>query len=117
MRNNLLDELRKPYVTTARARGVPEWRLVLKYPVRVALGPLISSAAFILPALLSGSIIVSVVLNLPTLGPVLLQALLAQDTYLAATTVLFLGMFTVIGVLFSDLLLALADPRAKLDTT
>jgi peptide/nickel transport system permease protein len=117
LRNNLLDELRKPYVTTARAKGVPEWRLVVKYPVRVALGPLISTAAFILPAMLSGTIIVSVVLNLPTLGPVLLQALLAQDTYLAATSVMFLGMFTVVGVLLSDMLLALTDPRARLETT
>jgi peptide/nickel transport system permease protein len=117
MRNNLLDELRRPYVVTARAKGLSEWRLVLKYPVRVALNPLISGAGYILPALFSGSIIVSVVLNLPTLGPVLLQALKSQDTYMAATAILFLGILTVVGILLSDVMLALADPRIKLETT
>ena len=116
LRNNLLDELRKPYVVTARAKGVPEWKLVIKYPVRVALNPLISGVGYLLPALFSGSIIVSVVLNLPTLGPVLLEALLNQDTYMAASSILLLGILTVIGILVSDLLLALADPRVKIST-
>jgi len=116
MRNNLLDELRKPYVVTARAKGMSEWRLVLKYPVRVALNPLISGVGYILPALFSGSIIVSVVLNLPTLGPVLLEALLNEDTHMAASSILFLGMLTVIGILLSDVLLALADPRVRIET-
>jgi len=117
MRNNLLDELRKPYVVTARAKGMPEWRLVLKYPVRVALNPLISGAGYILPALFSGSIIVSVVLNLPTLGPVLLQSLMAQDVYMASSIILMLGILTVIGILLSDLLLVLADPRVKIESS
>ena len=117
MRNNLLDELRKPYVVTARAKGMPEWKLVLKYPVRVALNPLISGIGYILPALFSGSIIVSVVLNLPTLGPVLLRALLNEDLYMASSIILILGVLTVIGILLSDILLALADPRVKIENT
>ena len=116
MRNNLLDELRKPYVVTARAKGVPEWRLIIKYPVRVALNPLISGVGYILPALFSGSIIVSVVLNLPTLGPILLRALLNEDLYMASTVFLMLGVMTVIGMLMSDILLAMADPRVKIET-
>ena len=116
MRNNLLDELRKPYVVTARAKGVPEWRLVLKYPVRVALNPVISGVGYILPALFSGSIIVSVVLNLPTLGPLLLDSLLGQDLYMAASVILILSVLTIIGILLSDLLLALADPRVKIES-
>ena len=116
MRNNLLDELRKPYVVTARAKGVPEWKLVLKYPVRVALNPLISGVGYILPALFSGSIIVSVVLNLPTLGPILLRALLTEDLYMASSVILILGVLTVVGILLSDILLAVADPRVKIET-
>ena len=117
MRNNLLDELRKPYVVTARAKGVAEWRLVLKYPVRVALNPVISGVGYILPALFSGSVIVSIVLNLPTLGPTLLRALQTEDLYLASSIILMLGVLTVIGILLSDILLALADPRVKIETT
>ena len=117
MRNNLLDELRKPYVVTARAKGVPEWRLVVKYPVRVALNPVLSGIGYVLPALFSGSIIVSVVLNLPTIGPKLLQSLQNQDTYMAASSVLILGVLTVLGILVSDILLAVADPRVKIETT
>ena len=116
MRNNLLDELRKPYVVTARAKGVPEWKVVVKYPVRVALNPVISGIGYVLPALFSGSIIVSVVLNLPTIGPVLLRALQFEDTYMAAGSVLILGVLTVIGILLSDILLALSDPRVKIET-
>ena len=117
MRNNLLDELRKPYVVTARAKGLSEWRTVMKYPVRVALNPVISGVGYILPALLSGSIIVSVVLNLPTLGPLLLTAILSQDLYMASSIILMLGVLTVVGILLSDLLLAVADPRVKIEST
>ena len=117
MRNNLLDELRRPYVVTARAKGMSEWKLILKYPVRVALNPVISGVGYILPALFSGSIIVSVVLNLPTLGPLLLAALLSQDLYVASTVIFLLGIMTVIGILLSDILLAIADPRVKIETT
>ena len=115
LRNNLLDELAKPYVVAARARGLPEWKLVLKYPVRMALNPFISTIGYLLPFLLSGSVIVSVVLSLPTLGPTLLRALLAEDLFLAATIVLLLGILTVIGTLISDILLVLFDPRIKLE--
>lgn len=114
MRANLLDELRKPYVVTARAKGMSGWRLVLKYPVRVALNPLVSIAGYLLPRLISGSVIVSVVLSLPTLGPLLLNALLDQDTFLAGTIVFFLGVLTVIGTLISDILLSVVDPRIRL---
>lgn len=112
-RANLLDELGKPYVTTARAKGLTETRLVLRYPVRVALNPFISTVGWILPALVSGSTIVAVVLNLPTTGPILLDALLAQDMYVAGSIVLILSFLTVIGTLLSDLLLAWVDPRIR----
>ncbi len=114
MRNNLLDELSKPYVVTARARGVHPVRLVLKYPVRVAINPLVSTVGYLLPALVSGSVIVSVVLSLPTLGPLLLDGIVGQDPYLAGFIVLMLGALTVLGTLISDLLLAVVDPRIKL---
>jgi len=115
LRANLLDELRRPYVITARAKGLPELRLLLKYPVRVALNPLISTVGYILPFLISGSIIVSVVLSLPTVGPILLQSLLTQDLFLAATIILFLGIMTVVGTLISDILLVVIDPRIRLE--
>jgi len=114
MRANLLDELSKPYVVTARAKGMPEWRVVLKYPVRVALNPLVSTVGYLLPYLISGSVIVSMVLSLPTLGPVLVQSLLTQDMFLGATIILFLGVMTVIGTLLSDVLLAVVDPRIRI---
>ncbi len=114
MRANLLDELRRPYVVTARAKGLSETRLVLKYPVRAALNPFASSMAYIFPSLVSGSIIVSLVLGLPTVGPLLLQALLAQDMYLAGTIVLLLGVLTVAGTLVSDLVLMWVEPRLRL---
>lgn len=113
MRANLLDELRKPYVVTARAKGLPEWKLLLKYPVRVALNPFISTVGWVLPGLVSGSAIVSIVLSLPTTGPILLRALLAQDMYLAGSFLLMLSVLTVIGTLLSDLLLAWLDPRIR----
>ncbi len=113
MRNNLLDELNRPYVVTARAKGVPVWRLILKYPVRVAINPLISTVGYLLPALISGSVIVSVVLSLPTIGPVLLTAIQDEDVYLAGFVVLLAGIMTVVGTLVSDVLLAIVDPRIK----
>ena len=113
LRNNLLDELAKPYVVARAARGVPEWKLVLKYPVRMALNPFISTIVYLLPFLLSGSVIVSVVLSLPTLGPTLLRALIVEDLYLASTIVLMLGILTVIGTLLSDILLVVFDPGSR----
>ena len=114
MRNNLLDEISKPYVVTARAKGVASWRLILKYPTRVAINPLISTVGYLLPSLVSGSVIVSVVLSLPTIGPVLLTAIWDEDIYLAGFIVLLLGILTVVGTLISDILLAIVDPRVKL---
>lgn len=114
MRANLLDELRKPYVVTARAKGLTEMHVVLKYPVRAALNPFASSIAYLFPYLVSGSIIVSLVLGLPTVGPLLLQALVAQDMFLAGTIVLLLGVMTVVGTLISDLLLMWIEPRIRL---
>ena len=115
MRSNLLDELRKPYVMTARARGLSEMRVVLKYPVRVALNPFVSTIGYLLPYIVSGSIIISLVLSLPTVGPLLLKALVAQDMFLAGTIVLLLGVMTVIGTFISDLLLMWVDPRIRLE--
>ena len=114
MRNNLLDELSKPYVVTGMAKGIKRSRLILKYPVRVAVNPLISTVGYLLPSLVGGSVIVSVVLSLPTLGPVLLDAILIEDTQLAGFIVLMLGVLTVVGTLISDILLAIVDPRIKL---
>ncbi len=115
MRSNLLDELRKPYVMTARARGLTEMRVILKYPVRVAMNPFISTIGYLLPYIVSGSIIVSLVLSLPTVGPLLLKALIAQDMFLAGTIILLLGVMTVIGTFISDLLLMWVDPRIRLE--
>ncbi len=117
MRANLLDELRKPYVVTARAKGLSELRVILKYPVRVALNPFASTIGYTLPYIVSGSIIVSLVLGLPTVGPLLLKALIAQDMFLAGTIVLMLGVMTVIGTLISDILLVWIDPRIRLEDT
>jgi peptide/nickel transport system permease protein len=113
MRANLLDELKKPYVITARAKGLPERRVVAKYPVRVALNPFASSLGFLFPQVVSGSIVVSIVLSLPTVGPLLLRALQAQDMFLAGAIVLLLGVMTVIGTLVSDLVLMWLDPRIR----
>ncbi len=113
LRANLLDELRKPYVVTALAKGLPEWRATVKYPIRVALNPFVSGIGFILPSIVSGSVIVSVVLGLPTLGPILFHALQQQDMFLAATIVLLLGVLTVIGTLISDLVLMWLEPRVR----
>jgi peptide/nickel transport system permease protein len=113
MRANMLDELRKPYVTTGRAKGLKERRLLFKYPVRVALNPFVSTVGWALPRLVSGSTIVSVVLSLPTTGPLLLRALMNQDMFLAATFLMMLSILTVIGTLISDILLAWLDPRIR----
>ena len=114
MRANLLDELHKPYVVTARAKGLSESKLLLKYPVRVALNPFVSTVGWYLPALVSGSTIVAVVLNLPITGPLLLRALMSQDMYLAGSFIFVLSALTVIGTLISDILLAWLDPRIRL---
>jgi peptide/nickel transport system permease protein len=114
LRANLLDELRKPYVMTARSKGMPEGRLLLKYPLRMALNPFIADVGNLLPQLVSGSVIVSVVLNLPTIGPVLLNALKSQDIYLSGFILLFVSVLTLVGMLLSDLLLAWVDPRIRM---
>ncbi len=114
MRNNLLDELYKPYVVAARAKGQVNWKVIAKYPVRVAINPFISGIGGMLPGLVGGSVIVSIVLSLPTLGPILLIALQSEDQFLSGTIILLLGALTVVGVLISDLLLVVVDPRIKL---
>ena len=115
MRANLLDELRKPYVVTARAKGLSEHRVILKYPVRAALNPFASTIGYLFPYVVSGSIIVSLVLSLPTVGPLLLKSLLAQDMFLAGTIILMLGVMTVIGTFVSDLILLWIDPRIRIE--
>jgi peptide/nickel transport system permease protein len=115
MRANLLDELNKPYVVTARAKGMKEWRLVLRYPVRLALNPLVSTIGWYLPLLFSGSLIVATVMNLPNIGPLLLRSLVNQDMYLAGGILLIYSFLTVVGTLLSDILLALIDPRIRVD--
>ncbi|MCA9978048.1 MAG: ABC transporter permease [Anaerolineales bacterium] len=114
MRANLLDELNKPYVETARAKGLSETRLLLKYPVRHALNPFVSTIGWTLPNLVAGEVIVAIVLNLPTSGPVLYRALQSQDMFVAAGFILLLSILTVIGTFISDLLLAVLDPRIRL---
>ena len=116
LRANLLDEMSKPYVVTAKAKGLRELRLVLKYPLRLALNPFVSTIGLILPTLISGSIIVSMVLNIPTLGPLLLQALQGQDMFLASAILLILSTMAVLGTLVSDLLLSWIDPRIRLQS-
>jgi len=114
LRANLLDELHKQYVTTARAKGLSYGRMLLKYPLRVSLNPFISDIGSLLPELISGSVIVSVVMSLPMTGPILLQALRSQDMYLAGSFLMFMAFLTVVGVFISDILLALVDPRIRL---
>ncbi len=115
MRANLLDELNKPYVVTARAKGMSEWALVLKYPVRLAINPLISTIGWMLPQLFSGSLIVATVMNLPNIGPLLLRALTQRDMYLSGSILLIYCFLTIIGTLVSDILLALVDPRIRME--
>ena len=116
MRNNLLDELRKLYVITARSKGLSEPRLIIRYPVRIALNPFISTVGWTLPTLISGATITALVLNLPTTGPLLIRALLSQDMFLAGSFIMLLSILTVVGTLISDMLLVLADPRIRFAT-
>lgn len=113
LRGCLLDELKKQYVVTARAKGVSEIKLLFKYPVRIAINPIISSIVWIFPSIISGATITAVVLNLPTTGPMLLEALINQDMYLGASMIMFLTFFTIIGVFVSDILLVWIDPRIQ----
>ncbi len=115
VRANLLDQLEMPYVVTARAKGLSEWHLLIKYPVRVAINPVISTLGWMLPQLVSGSVIVAMVLSLPTTGPLMIQALMEQDMYLAGSFVMMLSFLTVIGTLVSDILLAWVDPRIRFE--
>ncbi|HHJ00680.1 MAG TPA: ABC transporter permease, partial [Candidatus Aerophobetes bacterium] len=113
MRGCLLDELKKQYVITARAKGVEERTLLFKYPVRVAINPIISTIGWMLPAIVSGGAIVEIVLGLPTIGPLLFSALLTQDMFLAASSIMILSFLTVIGTFISDILLVWIDPRIR----
>jgi peptide/nickel transport system permease protein len=115
MRGSLLDELSKQYVTTARAKGLAESRVLFKYPVRIALNPILSTIGWELPRIISGETITSIVLNLPTTGPIIFRALLSQDMYLAGATVMVLGALTLLGTLLSDLLLMIVDPRIRFE--
>jgi peptide/nickel transport system permease protein len=114
LRANLLDELQKQYVVTGRAKGLSPTRLLLKYPLRMALNPFIADIGGLLPEVVSGAVIVSVVLSLPTTGPMLLDALRSQDMYLAGSFLMFLAVLTVVGMFLSDLALAVLDPRIRL---
>lgn len=113
MRNNLLDQLKQPYVTTARAKGLSEWRLLLKYPVRLAINPIVSSIAFVLPQIFAGDVVIAAVLGLPTLGALMSSAVFGKDMYLAGTILLFYTIVTLLGTLVSDILLAIVDPRIR----
>jgi len=113
MRGCLLDELQKQYVITARTKGVGERKLLFKYPIRMAINPIVSTVGWMLPAIVSGATITAIVLNLPTTGPLLYGALMSQDMFLAGSTIMFLTFFTVIGTLISDLLLVWIDPRIR----
>jgi peptide/nickel transport system permease protein len=115
MRANMLDEMNQPYVETARAKGLSEQRLIWKYPVRVALNPFISTVGYALPQLVGGVVVVAVVLNLPTIGPLFLRALLSQDMFMAGAIVMIISILTVIGTLISDILLAVLDPRIRVE--
>jgi peptide/nickel transport system permease protein len=114
MRATLLDELGKQYVTTARAKGLPESVLIRRYPVRVALNPIISSGGWLLAELFSGDTVAGIVLGLPTIGPVMYRALLAEDMFLASSCVMVMSILTVFGFLISDIVLAYVDPRIRL---
>lgn len=114
MRSGLLDELKKQYVTAARSKGLSERQLLLKYPVRLALNPIISSVGWILPSIVSGATVTAIVMNIPTIGALLYEALLAQDTYVAAACIMLLSFLTVIGMFISDILLVIVDPRIRL---
>jgi peptide/nickel transport system permease protein len=113
LRGNLLDELKKQYVVTARAKGMSETRLLLKYPVRLALNPVFSTIGWLLPAIFAGEVLISIVLSVPSIGPLLLRSTLAQDMYLTGSIVLILSALTIFGSLISDIYLAWADPRIR----
>lgn len=113
MRANMLDEIDRPYVMVARSKGLSEMRLLLKYPFRIALNPTMSTIGYLLPSLVGGELLVSIVMGIPSLGPILMQALLSQDMFLAGSIVMILSSLTVIGTLVSDLLLAWVDPRIR----
>lgn len=115
LRGSLLDELQKPYVDTARAKGMTERSLLWRYPVRVALNPIISTIGWLIPAVFSGQVIVSIVMGIPDMGPLLYNALIRQDTFLAGSIVLILSVLTIIGTLVSDVALMLIDPRIRLE--
>jgi len=115
LRANLLDELQKQYVVTGRAKGLSESRLLLKYPLRMALNPFVADIGSLLPQIVSGAVIVSAVMSLPTTGPMLLDALQSQDMYLAGSFLMFLALLTVVGMFVSDILLAILDPRIRLE--
>jgi len=115
MRGMLLDELRKQYVITARTKGLSEPRLLFRYPVRLALNPIVSTVGWVLPAIVSGDTITALVLSLPTVGPLLFRALLTEDMYLAGTIVMFLCFLTIIGMFVSDMILAAIDPRIRFE--
>jgi ABC-type dipeptide/oligopeptide/nickel transport system permease component len=115
MRGNLIDELRKPYVTTAMAKGVRPFKLLIKYPVRIAINPFISGIGALFPHLVSGGAIVAMVLSLPTVGPLMLEALMMEDTYLAGSMLMVLSLLGVMGTLVSDLLLMWLDPRIRFE--
>jgi len=117
LRANLLDELHKQYVVTARAKGLSETKLLIKYPLRMALNPFIADIGNLLPQVISGSVIVAVIMDLPTTGPVILDALVSQDMFLAGSFLLFVSLLTVVGMFVSDLLLAVLDPRIRLEGT
>ena len=115
MRGTLLDELNKQYVITARSKGVGEVKLLFKYPVRVALNPIVSGLAWLFPSLISAGTITAWVLGLPTAGPMLVRALITQDTFLSATLLMFVTILTVIGTTVSDILLVVVDPRIRME--
>ena len=117
MRANLLDELNKPYVVTGRAKGMSEWSLVIKYPMRLAINPLVSTIGWYLPQLFSGSLIVATVMNLPNIGPLLLRGLIQRDAYLACSILMIYCFLTIVGTLISDVLLAVVDPRIRMEGT
>jgi len=115
MRANLIDELNKPYMVSGRARGLSEWQLVMKYPVRLAINPLASTIGWYLPELFSGSLIVATVMNLQNIGPLLLRSLTNQDMYLAGSILLIYCALAIVGTLISDILLAWVDPRIRME--
>ena len=116
LRANLMDELNKPYVETARAKGVPPITRIIRYPLRMALNPFVADIGNLAPQLVSGSVMISVVMSLPTIGPILLQALKSQDIFMAGFILLFVSSLTLVGMLISDILLALLDPRIRLSS-